>query len=504
MTLSELADYITTKVNQSETEDLAACKSFLKRRHDMLWRDQLWKDALVEYRVTISGDSDDYEVTSTYLPAKGILLLPTDIDQVLAVRDTLRALKVFRPEIYYRVDYDTLAKSGSACEFMLLPPVVWEFEESETLLASRASSEDNAESVVARLLDSDGVNVTRYAVEMTSAQMSLADSERIDAITKDETAGTISVGLFYGVTCVNNHGEGDLVFQMTNGGAEVLGEITVADGESGLLPYVSGARGLRIMLEGSPLEVFDYGLLGLYGTCTAPANGSSSYDDSGAVGELSADLLATLEDEDKTAAKRQRIRLVEKPSGSVTLRILAKRKPTAFDDDNDEPGITGIENCLIAFATGDMLQRERQYSKAQILFQEGVELLNQLKRVEVVQQAHHTRIIPEDGIGGDMPYTDAFRGYWGKAEASQTEEDMSRSISGTVDLTAGTEMGTVTFVPSVPTTPKSCNLTLAIPDGGENIEVHAVKGTLSQTSVRFILASPIPGDGYQIHYQCDF
>jgi hypothetical protein len=45
-----------------------------------------------------------------------------------------------------------------------------------------------------------------------------------------------------------------------------------------------------------------------------------------------------------------------------------------------------------------MLERERQYDKAQAMFAEAAMLLEQLKRIEVVQQAHNVRIIPQYGF----------------------------------------------------------------------------------------------------------
>jgi hypothetical protein len=103
-----------------------------------------------------------------------------------------------------------------------------------------------------------------------------------------------------------------------------------------------------------------------------------------------------------TAAKlRQRIRLIQIPDASMTLRVLGKRTAPSFSNDLDVPALSGVENCLLAFAQGDMLQRERHYAKANALYQEAQILLGQLKEQEVVQQAHNMRIIPEGGYGDE-------------------------------------------------------------------------------------------------------
>ncbi len=104
---------------------------------------------------------------------------------------------------------------------------------------------------------------------------------------------------------------------------------------------------------------------------------------------------------DQAALKRERVRLVAAPSAALTLRLLGKRLPPSFSDDLDEAGIRGVDNCLIAFGQADMLERERHYAKAQSKQQEAVQLLSQLKEVEVVQQAHNAQIVPEQGYGDE-------------------------------------------------------------------------------------------------------
>ena len=106
------------------------------------------------------------------------------------------------------------------------------------------------------------------------------------------------------------------------------------------------------------------------------------------------------------APVRQRIKLTQIPTSgaglqSFTVRVLGKRTAPNFTNDLDQPGLTGVENCLLAFVQADMLQRERHYAKAQSLYQEGQLLLGQLKGQEAIQQAHEQRIIPEGGYGDE-------------------------------------------------------------------------------------------------------
>ena len=69
-----------------------------------------------------------------------------------------------------------------------------------------------------------------------------------------------------------------------------------------------------------------------------------------------------------------------------------------FESDTDTTHLTNIENCLIAFATGDMLRFLRRYPQADSHFAEGQALLEQLKRIETVQMAHRQRIVPDENF----------------------------------------------------------------------------------------------------------
>ncbi|HVX56980.1 MAG TPA: hypothetical protein VHA37_04560 [Candidatus Saccharimonadales bacterium] len=98
----------------------------------------------------------------------------------------------------------------------------------------------------------------------------------------------------------------------------------------------------------------------------------------------------------------RRLRLLDIPDQDTTLRILGKGRPAGFKGDNDSPRITGVTNCLLSFAQADMLERERQYGKAQSKLQEAVALLADLRLQETVQEAQNRRIMPDGGYGEDV------------------------------------------------------------------------------------------------------
>lgn len=97
---------------------------------------------------------------------------------------------------------------------------------------------------------------------------------------------------------------------------------------------------------------------------------------------------------DESAPLRCRIRLVPQPQETTSFKAMVKLKPQPLTDDSEEPAISGVEDCLMAFAQGDMLQRARQYGKAQVVQQEAIELLKQLKIAGVAQEAHVQQITP--------------------------------------------------------------------------------------------------------------
>lgn len=63
--------------------------------------------------------------------------------------------------------------------------------------------------------------------------------------------------------------------------------------------------------------------------------------------------------------------------------------------DTEAPVLRGIDNALLAFAEGDMYERSRQFSKAQVKFTEAAAHIQIMKDIEKGQQQSITRIIPQ-------------------------------------------------------------------------------------------------------------
>jgi len=92
-----------------------------------------------------------------------------------------------------------------------------------------------------------------------------------------------------------------------------------------------------------------------------------------------------------------RLKLVPVPQTAGTLYVLGKLKWVELSD-SDTPCLRGIDNALLAFAEGDMLERGRQYAKAQAKYAEAGAHLEIMRDIEKGQQQSISNIVPlEEG-----------------------------------------------------------------------------------------------------------
>lgn len=406
MTLLDMANFICGKVNQTEAEDVAACKGFLTQQHETLWHAQLWKDALVSYTQTLAPTG--YAPSATWLPTKGVLLLPSIIERVLAVRSDSRKLNIRRPEFYYRVDYDAFIKIGTPADFLVLPACVWEWDTTVRLYLDRGDLADKNAPVTIDYLEADGITVSRKAVPLTDAISAVINkntsptaTDRVDAMLKRASTGSVSLRAVGTTTVTNNSVATRIDIYVHNDAGNLFGLVlSLQPGASGNITALLPGKTISVFAHGdvfTPLSewTFDDGVGAFSGTFT--------YDDSdGLQAQTETDVVViALAAADKAAKMRQRIRLVEIPNASLVIRVLGKRVVPSFSDDLDQPAMNGFVQPLLALGQAEMLERERQYSKAGAKKQEGMMLLQELIAVETVQQSHQTQIIPESGYGDD-------------------------------------------------------------------------------------------------------
>ena len=97
---------------------------------------------------------------------------------------------------------------------------------------------------------------------------------------------------------------------------------------------------------------------------------------------------------DAETAEFARIRLIAPRSSAFTLGVLVKKRLRQMRLDADPPMIRGIDNALLALTEADMLERGRQYAKAQAKSGEGLAMIQLALDEEKNQAASDARIVP--------------------------------------------------------------------------------------------------------------
>ena len=98
--------------------------------------------------------------------------------------------------------------------------------------------------------------------------------------------------------------------------------------------------------------------------------------------------------EEETDRKHCRIKLLKTPDAATQLLLLVKVRPQPLSFDSDTPQLRNVENALCAYAMGDMLQRARQYAKAQEQFGEGRGHVSGMLDEENNQNARIIQMVP--------------------------------------------------------------------------------------------------------------
>jgi len=95
----------------------------------------------------------------------------------------------------------------------------------------------------------------------------------------------------------------------------------------------------------------------------------------------------------KNGSGYARIRLIPTPALAGTLYVLAKLKFVELGD-SDSPCLRGVDNALLAYGEAAMLERARQYGKAQLKNQEGQAMEQLMKDLERGQQQVNSVVVP--------------------------------------------------------------------------------------------------------------
>ena len=312
MTLEQMADYVCRKTRQTDAESVSDCKAFVRRRYEMIYNDQLWRDSLYGYDFTlaVTGVVSESAPNNTTQGAAGIWFLPDICDKLVALRSVGNEMGVRSEEELFRMDLDAYAQTGTPVDFILMRPAVFMKlgDVPAPLTLHWADASDAGQVVTVTWIDREHrkkkrqITVTADATEFETDTIGVRE---VESVTKPTTNGNL----------------------------------VLTDPDAGTAVY------------GQP--------------------------------------------EDTKIRAYKRFRVMPAPLVNTEMRALVKAKVTPLEDDDAEPIITGVDNLLIVFAQADMLERGRQYAKADVKGKEAGALYTQLQAQQIYQQASNVRFMPQ-------------------------------------------------------------------------------------------------------------
>jgi hypothetical protein len=323
MNLSDMAAVVCLRLNKSDDGSLAACKTFLRQRNEMLYHTALWKETQVVASCNASQAAD----ADAWRPE---LILPATISRPIAIRKGTDGVDGF----------------------------------------IRATSLQTAMMTQSGAMGAVGTSV-EYA-EIAPCGLPWAQDYPYNQLTLEPTIYT-DIGV---VVLVNGVDGDELPFREA---------VTLPGGSTNTTAYWSQVSSIVKPRTAGWVTI---------------TVGSNTYS----------------MPPEATRTEFSRVRLFQVPEWTVdgdsipipqTFLVLGKTTLSGFATDDDGPMLRAADNCLIAFATADMLERGRQYGKAQMKLQEAGALLQQMISVDQAQSAGVMRLIPdvvvEAGSVEDLP-----------------------------------------------------------------------------------------------------
>jgi hypothetical protein len=398
MNLETLVERACLESGYNDTDDVTAAEKFARHWDEHIWNAALWKDALVACEVAIDPTTNDDH-------ADGVVYLPEVIDRVVAVRCAANQIQVTGQEHYYRMDYDAFTAEGAPIEFNILPPAwfTWRWSDAVNYLTVSGAAGDATTAIKIVWVDGTGKRTVTETTVGAAAQLEPADEDKITvlAVYKETTTDEVVIA--------SNTSEA--INSFTNNSSwtvELLGYVGVDTvyTRSGIAPGetvtfetavesvtaerdIGGVTGQNNPYYPAPVALT---LEAVFLFSTAEATDTT-------VGTLSAS--------DTRSPSYQRLRLFPKPTTAFTLKVLGKAKYEPLEFDQQEPALRNCINALLAFMRGSLKRRGGEIGAAQLEFQEGNALLNQVMQIEAVQAANNQRFMPAEGYGpehGVGPY----------------------------------------------------------------------------------------------------
>lgn len=411
MTLAEMADLVCSRVGRTDPASLALCKTFINRRYRLAIDSALWNPLIVPVTPVSSFQSDGQA-----------FVVPHYIDQVVAVKyDTnepetntsftvsgeasggvyeiswqwpddeddpegWRLNLITNGGIDSEILLDAIAGSARSVSSIDLSAVAGQTVSIELLARTGGATVDTASS-------GDFVPPSRFGnlsgtSEITHNWKTLDYAERsnlfqLDSNIFERDGEPTNFSHYVTVGCANPGqitGTSDFIVASSDDASDAGKKVFIRD---------SAGNEDTITLSGLSQVLSQVQFNGILTTITKEVTaGTVSVSRYG--GGLGYVNLAPAE----RARRYPTIQVFPSESDDIDrIKVLGKRRAPDMTSDYDEPLIP-CEDALIAYAQADMLEKARQYAKAEKKRQEGYQEIQKLKELHTNQSANIVRIIP--------------------------------------------------------------------------------------------------------------
>jgi len=448
MTLDDLANYVSVKSQLVEADDIAAAKLFLSQRYELIYNEYMWKDSLCYVNVP-------FDPVNNLDNANGIILLPTQIDRLVAIRTANSSLEIQGLEYFYRIDWNKFGDTSN-CQFTpnemaILSPIWFTVRPVDPSLT---------------LIDTSGLTYGIHSVFPTHPYFA---SGAIDIPVANGIYKIILGADDFGLADQSDTqpAVGDIIYaQVTNGILTLYGNAGGSNvGVSLYLVDISELKSLAgstmtitsdnavDTLAGTPVgqdpiqvkvtwrdNTDRYTITSTLPLTLTPADGdgqieiesvfkpatsgnitfttSSTFTGNNALTGntlVATELSGSLSPTTLKSPSHQRVRIFPIPTAATTLNVLGKKPFIPLTFSTEVPAIRNLDNTLIAFAMGDMMTRARfPQEESQPFYQEASILLKELALLETLQAANCSLIQFSDGFGQGIynPRRNGFGNYY--------------------------------------------------------------------------------------------
>ncbi len=206
MKLGDIIDQVCSMVRQNDTESKAQCAGFAKRRYEMIWKRDLWKDSLqpitcnlpvatyVNPTISLQADlENDWQAN-----AQGIYQFQPGVERLIALRLADQAMSPVEMTNLFANDPSAFARTGTPVAYSILAGGLWTNSGDQSCFLWANHTSDFNKSVTVDYIDSDGRPTSEVATLITTYPAVGAGLEKvpqlITAIRKDTTVSTVIVG----------------------------------------------------------------------------------------------------------------------------------------------------------------------------------------------------------------------------------------------------------------------------------------------------------------------